>query len=67
MYGQLEVDHKPGGRECTAVAVEYDALCEVVDVVVVDRPFGWRVVIQPKYDDILFHARELRRLGRSTA
>ena len=45
MYGQFEVDHEPGGRECTAVAVEYDTLCEgegevVVDVVVVGRPFG---------------------------
>ena len=53
MYGQFEVDHKSGGREWTAVAVEYDTLCKgeggiVVDVVVVGRPFGWWLVIQPK-------------------
>ena len=48
MYGQFEVDHEPGGRECIAVAVEHDALYEgegegevVVDVVVVGRSFGW--------------------------
>ena len=53
MYGQSEVDHKSGGRGCTAVAVEYNTLCKgegkiVVDVVVVGRPFGWWVVIQPQ-------------------
>ena len=50
VYGQFEVNHKSGGRECTASAVDYDTLWEgegdvVVDVVVVGRPFGWRVVI----------------------
>ena len=48
VYGQFEVDHKSGGRECTANAVDYDTLCEgegdvVVDVVVVGRPFELRV------------------------
>ena len=60
MYGQLEVNHDPGSRECTAVAVEYYTLLDgsgdvVLDVVV--RPFEWQVVIQPWTRQILKNTR----------
>ena len=65
MYGQFEVDHKSGGRECTAVAVEYDTLCEgegevVVDVVVVGRPFGLGWWLNP---NIISHPDEIKKVA----
>ena len=73
VYGQCEVNHKSGGRECTASAVDYDTLCEgggeiVVDFVVVGRPFGWRAVIQPKNPGVNTFSVDIEKLlGGSTA
>ena len=51
MYGQCKVDHKPGGRKCTTITVEYHIRCEgegeVVVVGVVGLPIEQQVVIQP--------------------